>query len=94
MGVMSELDYDRQIIDAIRDVMEEPQLSAEEQIERRMDAVLRELDEFMALAANAETVDLIDRNKILMGQIISRSQLIGSFLLALNTTNLRLVKHG
>jgi hypothetical protein len=91
---MSELDYDRQIIDAIRDVMEEPQLSAEEQIERRMDAVLRELDEFMALAANAETVDLIDRNKILMGQIISRSQLIGSFLLALNTTNLRLVKHG
>lgn len=70
-------------IEAVRKEMAgEP---AETQIEYRMDCVLRELDEFMAMAANPETVDLIDRNKIMMGQIMTRSQLIGAFLMARNT---------
>lgn len=67
---------------------------AEIQVEYRMDAVLRELDEFMAMAANPETVDLIERNKVMMGQIMTRSQLIGAFLMARNTKpGLRVVQN-
>ncbi|RTE91884.1 hypothetical protein D6B98_15820 [Bradyrhizobium sp. LVM 105] len=74
--------------------MDEPPLSAEEQIERRMDYVLREMDEFMAMAANPETVDLIDHNRVLMGQIMTRAQLIGAFLMARNTKpGLRVVQN-
>lgn len=55
---------------------------AETQIEYRMDCVLRELDEFMALAANPETVGLIEKQRIMVGQIMSRAQLIASFLMS------------
>jgi hypothetical protein len=79
-------------IEAVRKEMAgEP---AETQIEYRMDCVLRELDEFMAMAANNETVDLIDSNRVLMGQIMTRAQLIGAFLMARNTKpGLRVVKN-
>lgn len=56
--------------------------TAEEQVERRCDSIIRELDELCAMAANAETVDLIERERIAVGQIITRAQLIGAFLLA------------
>lgn len=67
---------------------------AEVQVEYRMDCVLRELDEIMAMAANPETVDLIDRHKILMGQIMSRSQLIAAFLLARETPKFKVIGRG
>lgn len=83
MGAFSELDMARQEIAALEAVRKEMAGEpAETQIEYRMDCVLRELDEFMAMAANPETVDLIDRNRVLMGQIMTRAQLIGSFLMA------------
>jgi hypothetical protein len=55
---------------------------AEVQIEYRIDAVVRELDELCAMASNPETVDLVEGQKVGIGQIISRAQLIGSFLMA------------
>lgn len=90
MSVMSEFDQDLQ---KIREIMEAGQ-SAEEQIERRVDFILRELDEFCAMAANSETIDLIEREKIGLGQIITRSQLIASFLMARTAGKLRIVKNG
>lgn len=60
----------------------EPGISAEEQIERRCDSIIRELDELCAMAANAETVDLVERERIAVGQIVTRAQLIAAFLMA------------
>ncbi|WP_291869713.1 hypothetical protein [Bradyrhizobium sp.] len=55
---------------------------AEVQIEYRIDCIVRELDELCAMANNAETVDLVDAQRIGIGQVISRAQLIQSFLMA------------
>ena len=55
---------------------------AEVQIGYRIDCIVRELDEFCAMTNNPETVDLIESQKIGIGQIISRAQLIQSFLMA------------
>jgi hypothetical protein len=87
------MSYYEDTLEAIRKEMAgEP---AETQVEYRMDCVLRELDEFMAMAANPETVDLVAKNKRLMGMIITRSQLIGSFLLCRETIpGLRVVQNG
>jgi len=82
MSAMSELDLDRQLLDAISEAMKEPGLSPAEQVERKIDWVVRELDELCALANNPETVDLVDNQRVGIGQIVSRSQLIASFLLA------------
>jgi hypothetical protein len=92
MSKMSELDYDRQTIEAVRRVMEEPTLSAEEQIERKVDWLVRELDELCKMAANSETVDLVEKQKIGIGQIAVRTQLILSFLLARKTPAFRIVR--
>ena len=54
--------------------------SAETQIEYRLDCIVRELDEMCALAANPETVDLIEQNKVAVGQVLTRAQLIASHL--------------
>lgn len=91
MSIMSQLDLDRQLLDAVSIAVQEPALSAEEQMERRIDALIRDLDELVAFAANRETVDLVEANRIGVGQIISRAQLIGSFLLA-KTSRLSLVR--
>lgn len=55
---------------------------AETQIEYRIDCVVRELDELCAMASNPETVDLIEGQRVGVGQIITRAQLIGAFLMA------------
>lgn len=71
--------YD-ETLEAVRNTMAgQP---AETQIEYRIDAIVRELDEFCAMANNPETVDLIDSQRIGIGQIISRASLIQSFLMA------------
>jgi hypothetical protein len=55
---------------------------AETQIGYRLECIITELDEMMCLAVNPETVDLIEKNKIAIGQIMGRAQLIASFLMS------------
>lgn len=90
MSAMSELDLDRQLIDAVSEAMKEPVLSAEDQIERKCDWIIRELDELCALAVNPETIDLVEHEKIAIGQIVTRAQLVAAFLMARHP--LRLVR--
>jgi hypothetical protein len=56
--------YDKEV-EAVELAMGE---SAEEQIERRCDFIMRELNELCAMAVNSETVDLIEKEKITIGQ--------------------------
>jgi hypothetical protein len=81
-------------LEVLPPTMTEPGMSAEEQIERRADFLIRELDEFCALATNEETVDLIEREKIAIGQILIRAQLVASFLMARHPSKLRVVSNG
>jgi len=78
---MSMSDYELNL-QGIHAVMSDPLLSQEEQLERRLDWIVRELDEVCAMAANPETVEVVDKQRVGVGQIVSRSQLIASFLLA------------
>lgn len=73
-------------LEAVSSAMEEflEAETAEVQMERRVDSIIRELDELCAFAANPETVDLVQGQRIGVGQIITRAQLIGSFLMARN----------
>lgn len=80
MSRMSDLDLDSQLLEAVRKSMAgEP---AEVQIEYRLDCIVRELDEMCGLAANPETVDLIEQQRVAIGQIKTRVDLIASFLMA------------
>jgi hypothetical protein len=81
-------------LEFVSDAMKEPALSAEEQMERRVDSIIRDLDELIAFAANAETVDLVEGQRIGVGQIVSRAQLVASFLLSRNPNKLRVVSNG
>ena len=91
MGRMSELDFDNQLLEAVRKGMAgEP---AETQIEYRLDCIIRELDEMCGLAANPETVDLIEGQRISIGQIKTRVDLIASFLMA-RTPSFKVVGRG
>jgi hypothetical protein len=63
-------------------VNEEMTGGSEIQMERRCDGIIRELDEIVALAANPETVALVEQQRVAVGQILSRAQLIASFLMA------------
>ncbi len=67
-------------MEAVREAMNDPVLSAEEQLERKCDWLIRELDEICALANNPETVDLVEGQALAVGQIISRAGIIGGFL--------------
>jgi len=92
MGAMSDLDLDSQLLEAVRKSMAgEP---AEVQIEYRLDCIIRELDEMCGLAANPETIDLIERQRIAIGQILTRAQLIASFLMARQPSQLRVIHNG
>ena len=79
MGSMSDYDL---MLQEVSQIVGEPVLSAEEQIERKVDAIIRELDEMCAMATHPETVDLIAGQKIAFGQMLVRMQLILSFILA------------
>jgi len=79
-------------LDAIREAMREPVLSAEEQMERRIDSVVRDLDEIIAFAANIETVDLVLGQRVAVGQLVARVQLLGSFVNA-KPPGLRMVRN-
>jgi len=79
------MDYEEKL-DAVRHEM-----TAEEQIERRCDFLIRELDEICRLATNAETVDLVEREHIAIGQIVVRAQLAAALLMAKHPGRLRFV---
>lgn len=81
MTKLSEYEAD---LAAIRFEMDcdEPLLSAEDQIERKCDWIIRELDELCAIAANLETSDLVERQQLAIGQMNTRVTLILSFLAA------------
>lgn len=71
-----------------------PGESAEEQIERRVDFLVRELDEFCAMANNSETRDLIEKEAIGIGQVHFRAGLILDFLRSDKAPKLRMIKNG
>ncbi len=89
MSAMSELDHDLQ---TIREIMADPALSAEEQTERRCDSIIRDLDELCAMAANLETVDLVEGQQLAIGQMNTRVSLILAFL-ATRKPSLRVVSN-
>lgn len=64
-------------IDAVIDEM-----NADIQMERRVDGIIRELDELCKFATNSETVDLVQAQRIGIGQMKTRVDLIASFLMA------------
>jgi hypothetical protein len=66
---------------AVREAMNDPDLTAEEQLERKCDWLVRELDEIVAMAANKETVDLVEGQRVAVGQIVMRAQLVAAFLM-------------
>lgn len=70
------MNYEDQI-DAIIDEM-----NTDIQMERKLDSIIRELDELCAFAANKETVDLIERQRMAVGQMQRRIDLIASFLMS------------
>ena len=90
MSKMSEIDMDRRLLD-VMDAMREPEETAELQIERRCDFILREMDEFCAMALNNETVDLIQNERIAFGQILLRAELIRGFLMS-SQPHLRVIR--
>jgi len=65
---------------AVREAMNDPVLTAEEQLERKCDWLIRELDEICALANNPETVDLVEGQVTAVGQMMTRVRLIAAFL--------------
>ena len=69
----SEYDHD---VQTVRDMMQ----SADEQIEAKIDWLVRQMDELCALANNRETRDLIEKHALGVGQIQFRAGLILSFL--------------
>lgn len=87
MATMGELE------DRVYEAMKEPGQSAEEQIERRVDSMVREFDELCALATNAETIDLVQGQAIGIGQCAFRANLILSFLEARKVPKFKLVQN-
>ena len=66
----------------------------EEDLERRLDFIVRELDECMVLAGSAETYPLIEGKAIELSQIQTRVQLILSFIVNHQPTKLRIINRG
>ncbi len=68
--------------------------SAEQIIEERISRLIDDLDELCALATDSRTVHLVESQRIAVGQIVTRSQLLASFLIARNPSKLRVVSNG
>ena len=79
--------------DAISEAMKEPEMTAELQIERRVNCLVSELDELTAMAANSETADLIENEILAFGQIRTRVNLILDFLTARKTPKFRMISN-
>lgn len=79
------------LLSRVRDEMEEPVMTAELQVERKIDSIIRELDELCLMARHSETKDLIEAHAIDIGQIQYRSSLILGLLQSHETPKLRMV---
>lgn len=66
----------------------------ETQTEYRVDAILRELDELCAFAVTTEGAAALEHSKIGIGQIMTRSQLLVSFLLARQPAQFKVINNG
>jgi len=88
MGVMSDLDLTLQ---AVSEAMGEPTETERSQIyiERTVSSIINDLDQLCAFAADPATRQFIEAEKIAIGQIITRAQLVGSLLLAGRPSQLR-----
>jgi len=95
MSKLSELDLDRQTVRDLMDTGEPSDLIqfAEDKVARRVNGVINDLDELCAMAANAETVDLIENERLAVWQILTRAQLIAAFLAA-RQPQLKVVSRG
>jgi hypothetical protein len=77
MGRMSELDLDRQLLEAVsRAMADEPEQT---QVEYRLDCIVRELDELCA-KARLEPCQF-EPHMIAVGQVVSRAQILAGFIL-------------
>ena len=65
---------------------------AEDKVARKVNSIVSELDEMVKMAANAETVDLIENETHAFGQMQTRVTLILSFLAARKPAPFRIVR--
>ena len=88
---MSELDMD---LEVIRSVIGEPEPNDPEvTTNRACEEALNALDQLVVLAANSETAHLVEAERVFIGQILTRAQLIASFLLA-RQPQLKVIRNG
>jgi hypothetical protein len=52
------------------------------------------LDELMCLAADRDTASLVEKERVHIGQLVTRAQLLASFLMARAPTGLRMIRNG
>lgn len=67
--------------------------SPEQIIEERIARLIDDLDELCALATDSKTIALVEGQRIAVGQIVTRSQLLAAFLMARKQPTLKVV-HG
>lgn len=89
---MSDLDWDRQVLDAVENALNQPPVTPEEEVEAKLDWILRELDEVCAMAKDPIKSDLVAPQKRLIGMIEGRIDLIIGFLLAKHPPSFRIVR--
>jgi len=68
--------------------------SPEQIVEERIARLIDDLDELCALATDSRTVALVELQRIGIGQIVTRSQLLSAFLMARHEPKLKMVGHG
>jgi len=66
---------------------------SETDIEMKADALIRELDELIAIAADPDRRHLIISEALAMGMIYSRASLLQSFLIAAQVPTLKMVSN-
>lgn len=79
---------------ALNEAMAEPVLSPDEQMERRVDTIIRELDDLCVFAKQPETAPLVAKQIVAIGQMKTRVDLIASFLLANEQPKFKVIRHG
>lgn len=85
-GDSAEVIVERKLDSIIRETRERP-------MAERLELMLTELNEYVTFALHPETVDLIEAHKPMVGQALTRCQLIMNILLAQQPGKLRMV-HG
>lgn len=86
---------DEQLLDAVSAAMAEPRNDYDPEVTADLccEQALNALDQLMVLATKDDTAHLVIANKIFIGQILTRAQLVASFLMT-KQTGLRIVSNG